>query len=207
MGAAAVSLISYCYPALVAVVEVLRGDLHLSPRLVTAVVLSLAGVAAVATAGGDTNITALGVLGALGAAVGFAAYVLISHHHVTASDPWAIAIWIALAAGLATSGRAVIGGSFEMPEGTTVLPYLAYGAATGIAFAGLYAALRHIGPTRTAIWLNLEAVTAVVLAGAFLGERLLPVQLVGGVAVAAGAVLATLASARTAPATADTPPG
>ncbi len=207
MGAAAVSLISYCYPALVAVVELVKGDLRLSTRLLLAVVLSTAGVAAVATAGGDTRITTLGVLGALGAAIGFAAYVLISHRYVSTSDPWAIALWISLSAGLATLGRGVIAGVFEAPGSSTVVPFVAYGLATGIAFAALYAGLRRLGPTRTSIWLNLEAVTAVVLAAFFLGERLRPVQLVGGAAVAVGAVLATLASARAAPDLAETPPG
>ncbi len=207
MGAAAVSLIAYCYPALVVVVELLRGDLRLSTRLVTAIVLSTAGVAAVATAGGDTRITTLGVLGALGAAVGFAAYVLISHRFVSTSDPWAIAIWIALSAGAATLGRGVAAGVVEWPAWSTVLPFLGYGLATGVAFASLYAGLRRLGPTRTSIWLNLEAVTAVVLAGVLLGERLLALQLVGGMAVATGAVLATLASARAAPDMAEAPPG
>ena len=147
------------------------------------------------------------MLGALGAAVGFAIYVLVSHRRVTRSDPWTIAIWISLTSGLATAGRAIVGGDFDPPDASTALPFVAYGVATGIAVAALYAALRRIGATRTSIWLNLEAVTAVVLAGLFLGERLLPVQLLGGAAVAAGAVLATLASARVAPDLAEAPPG
>ena len=207
MGAAAVALIAYCYPALVAAYEVVSGELPLSARLATAMVLSVGGVAAVALAGGDTRITTLGVIGALGAAVGFAAYVILSHRFVTASDPFAIAVWLSFSAGLATTGQSVVAGNFDWPEGTTVLPYLAYGLATGLAFAAFYAALRLLGPTRTSIWLNLEAVTAVVLAGLFLGERLLPVQLVGGIAVVIGAVLATLAAARAEPDLAETPPG
>jgi drug/metabolite transporter (DMT)-like permease len=194
MGAAAVSLIAYCYPALVAGFDVATGEVRPSARLAAAMALSIIGVIAVAAAGGDTRITTLGVIGALGAAVGFAAYVVISHRFVTASDPWAIAIWISLSAGLATAGQGVMTGSFDWPERSTIVPYLTYGLATGIAFAALYAALRRLGATRTSVWLNLEAVTAVVLAGLFLGETLLPVQLVGGVAVGVGAVLATLAS-------------
>jgi drug/metabolite transporter (DMT)-like permease len=209
MGAAAVSLIAYCYPAMVAGFDVATGELRLSGRLVTAMVLSIAGVAAVALAGGDATITTLGVIGALGAAVGFAAYVVISHRHVTVSDPWAIAIWLSLSTGVATAGRGVLTGTFDWPSQSTIVPYLTYGLATGIAFAALYAALRRLGATRTSVWLNLEAVTAVVLAGLFLGETLLPVQLVGGLAVGVGAVLATLASGerRESPEPVEAPPG
>jgi drug/metabolite transporter (DMT)-like permease len=194
MGAAAVALIAYCYPAMVAGFEVATGALRPSPQLTLAMVLSITGVAAVATAGGDTRITTLGVIGALGGAVGFAAYVIISHRYVRVSDPWAIAIWISFTAGLATAAKAVVTGTFDWPNRSSLGPYLVYGLATGIAFAALYAALRRLGATRTSVWLNLEAVTAVVLAGLFLGETLLPLQLLGGLAVGAGAVLATLAS-------------
>jgi drug/metabolite transporter (DMT)-like permease len=209
MGAAAVILIAYCYPALVAGFEVVSGELPLSGRLGCAMALSIAGVAAVAAAGGDTRITALGVLGALGAAVGFATYVVVGHRYLKASDPMTLAIWISLSAGVAAAARSIVAGSFERPEVATIAPYLAYGLASGIAFAAFYAALRRLGPTRTSVWLNLEAVTAVVLAGLFLGERLLPVQLLGGVAVGVGAVLATVASARAEPdlPEVETPPG
>jgi drug/metabolite transporter (DMT)-like permease len=54
----------------------------------------------------------------------------------------------------------------------------------------MFAALRRLGPTRTAVLLTVEVLGTVALAAAFLDETLRGLQLVGGLAIAAGAVLA-----------------
>ncbi len=50
-------------------------------------------------------------------------------------------------------------------------------------------AIRRIGGTRTGILMLFEPVVGVLLAAAWLGEALVPVQLAGGALVLAGAVV------------------
>jgi drug/metabolite transporter (DMT)-like permease len=56
----------------------------------------------------------------------------------------------------------------------------------------MFAALRRIGPRRTAIVMTLEAFFAILLAAVFLHEGIGPVQLLGGAAILAATVLTGL---------------
>jgi len=65
------------------------------------------------------------------------------------------------------------------------LLYLSIGAA-GVAYLWYYMGIRDVGPSRAAVFLNLEPVAAIVLGVVLLGERLTWPVVVGGVAVIAG---------------------
>ena len=69
---------------------------------------------------------------------------------------------------------------------------IVYGGIAGLVIAYLfwYRGVRVLGPTRTAMYLNLQPVFALFIAWAALGERPGPTQLVGAAAVMAGLVLA-----------------
>jgi drug/metabolite transporter (DMT)-like permease len=54
---------------------------------------------------------------------------------------------------------------------------------TAAAFALIFAALERIGAARTAVVMTLEAVTAVILGGVVLGERIQAPQVIGGAAI------------------------
>jgi drug/metabolite transporter (DMT)-like permease len=58
-----------------------------------------------------------------------------------------------------------------------------------IPSAALLVAVRSIGPTRASILMTLEPVVGAVLAAFLLAERPSPLQIVGGLAVLAAAVL------------------
>jgi drug/metabolite transporter (DMT)-like permease len=72
-----------------------------------------------------------------------------------------------------------------------VVPGILYGGLVGGALGTLlwYAAVRHIGPARTAIYANMESFFAVLAATLLLGERVTAGAVVGGVAVVAGVLL------------------
>src|SRR4029077_18621349 len=85
--------------------------------------------------------------------------------------------------------RGAVQSELRSPNGH-LLQLLLYGAATASAFALTFAALERIGASRTAGVMTLEAVTAVLLGGLILGERIHLAQLAGGAAilVAAGTI-------------------
>ncbi|GIU88697.1 MAG: hypothetical protein KatS3mg009_3212 [Acidimicrobiia bacterium] len=194
--AAAVALIFYAYPAVVAAVEAALGRTSVGPRLVAALALAIGGSACVALGGGDVAITGAGVACVVGSIVAFSVYVLAGDRLLVRTDPLTAAAWTAIGAASGVTIGGAVRAELEAPSGGALAALLANGAATAAAFTLFFVVLGRIGPTRTAIVMALEAVAAVVLAALFLGEDLQGVVVLGGAAVLAGAVLA---SSRTPP--------
>lgn len=188
--AAAVTLIFYAYPAVVALSEVALGTVRLRAPLLAALLLAIGGGATVAAGGGRVVITGTGVLLVCGSIVFFSLYVLAGARALRRTDSLTAAAWTAIGA---SSGVLLAGlgtGAHRRPTLGALGAVTANGFATAAAFTLFFVVLGRIGPTRTAIVMALEAVTGVVLAAVFLGESVRPVVALGGVAVLAGAVLA-----------------
>lgn len=193
--AAAVAMVFYLYPAVVAVLEVV---LRLRPpRLPTllAPVLSGVGVGVVVASGERVEISKTGVALAITAAVAVSVYLLTSSHLIRRSNSMVVAAWVAggVAVSMATGGVALAG--FRLPSAAVGRLLLA-GAATAAATTCIYASLRRIGAGPTAVFMALQSLVALVLAAVTLGEPVTAAHVVGGVALIAGAALA---AARTRP--------
>jgi drug/metabolite transporter (DMT)-like permease len=103
-------------------------------------------------------------------------------------------MWVAGGASAAQALAALLGGTADLPDGSTEwLTVLAMGVLTAGAFGGLFLGVLRLGALRTAIVASLEPVFAAVLALVFLAEGLRPGVLLGGLLILAGAVAATLA--------------
>lgn len=191
--AAAVSLLFYAYPAIVTLLEVV---LRLRPARMVAfgvVALSTLGAVLVVVAGDRVSISPAGVGFALGAAASFSVYMLASQHLIRRSEPAVVGAYVAGGASLALATAGLALGTWRVPAGD--LPLLALnGVATAVAFALLYLALANLAAGAAAVVMTLEAFVAVALAAVVLGERIRPMQLLGGVAIVAAAVLVALAA-------------
>ena len=192
--AAAVALIFYAYPAVIALVETITGAIRLRARTVFALALSISGSAVVAMGGGKVAITTTGVLLVCGSIVMFSAYALLSDRVLPRTDSLTAATWTAIGASAGVTIFGAARGQLEMPSGHAFAALVANGIATAAAFTLFFTVLDRIGPTRTGICMALEAVTGIVLAAIFLGESVRPIVAIGGVAVLGGAVLAALVS-------------
>lgn len=204
-SAGAVSLLFYAYPAIVTLLEV---ALRLRPprRLAFVVVfLSTLGSFLIVVTGDRVTISAGGVGFALGAATSFACYLLLSQRLVPRSAPVVVGAHVALGASVAILVTGAATGALHVPAREVPLLVL-NGAATAVAFALLYAALGHLAASAAAVVMTLEAFVTVGLAALVLGERIRPLQLVGGAVVVAAAVLVALGSRATAAARAGSPP-
>src|SRR5687768_2228994 len=84
--AAAVALLFYSYPAMVAVLELALGRLRPDARIVTALALSVGGTVLIVATGSRVSITTSGVLFALTAAASFAVYLLASERATPRTD-------------------------------------------------------------------------------------------------------------------------
>lgn len=186
--AAAVALLFYVYPAVVTVAELSVGRIRATRRLLGALALSVAGTALIVVTGADVSISAAGVVFALASALSFAAYLLVSGRAVLRTDPMVNGAWVAAGASLSLTVQGLATGGLRAP-GDDAWLMLLNGLATAAAFSLMFAALGRLGPSRTAVVMTLEALSAVVLGALLLGEVIGPVQLAGGAAILAATVL------------------
>jgi drug/metabolite transporter (DMT)-like permease len=188
-SAAAVALLFYSYPAMVAVLDLATGRVRPTARLLGALGFSSAGTLLI-VASDSVAIEPLGVVFTLCAAAAFTMYLLASARVVPRTDSLTNAAWVAAGACIAITafGLAGGGGGFRAPGSSWWLMAL-NGAATAAAFTLLFGALKRIGASRTAIVMTMEALSAVVLGALVLHEHLGARQAVGGTAILAATVL------------------
>jgi drug/metabolite transporter (DMT)-like permease len=182
-SAAAVVLLFYSYPAIVAVME-----RHWARRTLLTLGLSIGGAIVVVGAGGGVHISGAGIAFSLGAALTFSLYLMASHRLITRTETTTVGAWVSGGVALSMLVRGVVTQSLQSPAGH--LPQLlGNGLASGAAFAFMFATLRRIGARRTSVIMMTEALFAILLAAVFLDETIGPVQLLGGLAILAAAVL------------------
>ena len=185
-------LIMYTYPLLVAAAGWLTGTESFTLDRLLAILAAFAGLA-LALHTPDSELDWRGVAWAVFTAVSFSAVLIVSERTMRGMDRRILMLYL-------TSTAAVIVGvvsltlvSLEWPrtdQGWTLLA-----ASTGLyvlATTLLFAAVKMIGPLRTAIIDNSAPVWAIVLAALLLGERLNMVQLFGGALVISAVVLVQL---------------
>jgi drug/metabolite transporter (DMT)-like permease len=187
--AAAAALIFYSYPAMVAAGEVVARIVPASPRLAAALGLTCGGAALVVGTGGSVSISGTGAAFAVGAALSFMLYLVGGDRLVPRTESAIKAAWVSGWASLGLVGSALVRGDLEVPWDRWV-QLVAFGAANSLAFGLMFVALRHLGPTRTAVVLTFELVASVLLASLFLDESLRLLQWAGAAAVVAGAITA-----------------
>jgi drug/metabolite transporter (DMT)-like permease len=189
----------YLYPAIVAAGSSLLGWERLDRAGLTALVVSLAGMAAVVTGNpsgpGVGGPDALGVGLALTAAFSQAAFVLVSRsgYGAVPTDQAMLAV-LGVAALIAAAAAAIAGTgpSLVLPLGDpSLLALLVVAGVFAAAIPSLMflAGIRWIGPVRAGILMLIEPLVGVTLAALLLGESIGPVQVLGGMAILAGAVI------------------
>ena len=191
-------VIIYTYPAMVAVGSRLLGK-PTSRRVWSAVFLTLVGIGftvpEVVNGAGESAL--LGMFLTLGNAFLYACYILYSERIVsdTAGDENAGDGYVATAWGLAGSLAVsavivVVAGGFEAPMGAKYV-WSMIGLAvisTVVAIVAFFIGVRHLGPAPAALVASTEPVLTLVWVVAFLGESLVPIQIVGAILVIAGVV-------------------
>jgi len=186
-------LLLYLYPCFVAVAAHSFLGERLGLRDVYALVLSTLGL--VFVVGSEFHVTSgVGIALGLGSAVVYAAYILYSRRALRKTSAWASVFYIQLGAGLVLTLL-----NFRTPERLVEIvaqswPLLLLMAivATLIAMALFLSALGKLTSTEVSILSNTEPLTGLVVAALLLGERLSPLQYLGGALVLAGLCLLAL---------------
>ena len=189
----------YTYPVMVAIGNVALGREPLDRSRVVALCLAVAGMLAVVASQLDPSagitFDLLGVGLALGAACSQAVFVILSrsgYRAVPADQAMAVVLAVTVVSSIVLA--IVIGATSTIVrplDDPSLLPLL--------LFTGLFAAaipsmlfltgIRLIGGTTTGILMLFEPVVGVVLAAWLLAEGLAPIQVAGGVAILAAALI------------------
>lgn len=190
------ALIFYTYPFCVAVLASLTGREPMTRVKAAALLVAFAGLVLALGPSFDV-LNWRGIACALAGALGMAIAVTFSGAVMRQND--------ALAVNACTNGWAAIAlGAYMAAAGSVALPTTGLGW-TGIvgatlcyivAFSTWLLSLRMIEPIRVAILFNIEPVVTITAAWLVLGERLGPLQLLGGALVIAAIAGMTLLGAR-----------
>ena len=172
-------------------------------RVWPALGLVLGGLALVAQIWDGLTLDGIGVAAGLLAAVGLAVYYLMGERLVGRRDPISV---ICFGLGFASGAWAILLPWWNFPTealrvdaalpyalGTVPVGALAlWGIVLGtiVPFSLSIAALKHLPATTVGIVATFEPVTAAVIAWVWLGEALVAVQMLGGIVVLAGILLA-----------------
>jgi drug/metabolite transporter (DMT)-like permease len=193
-SAAAVTLLFFTYPVVVAVLSIALGRGIPGRLLILSLAAAVLGAGLVVLSSGGLDITTAGIVFAFGAAVMFSLYLVGAEVVLQRTNSLTGAMWVSGSAGLALSVFALASGSAQWPDGVRQwVPVLSTAVFSAGAFACLFAGLRRLGSVRTSIVAASEPLAATVFAVIFLSEPLRGGVVAGGVLILAGAVTASLA--------------
>jgi drug/metabolite transporter (DMT)-like permease len=192
-------LLLYTFPAIVAVAAVAIGRERFGSRHVIAVSLAGGGLTLALAGAADGALDPLGVALALGAALVYSVYILVSDGIARRVRPQLLATLVCTGAAVTLVAGSTVLGEFRPGELTAAgwgwllcLSAVSTVSAISLFFAGL----ERVGPTMAAILSTVEPLVTILLALVVLGERLGAIQLLGGALVLAAVVPATVAATR-----------
>ncbi len=198
-------MLFYTYPAGVVVVDLALGHERMTAPRLAALLLSFTGVVLVLFGGMDApsgeSVSLLGIALGLAAAASQVVFITVSRGDYASvpADAATLVILATSVVGASTIGLAVGQGDGLVAPLGSLDPWpvllLAGVVAAGVSSVLFLTAIRTIGGTHTGILMLLEPVVGVILAALWLGEALLPLQVVGGALVLAGALVLQLRSA------------
>ena len=201
-------LIQFVGPILVALWARFVFGEHVRQRIWLALCLALAGLTLIVEVWHGGRLSSAGISAAVVAAITYAAYILLAERGVRRRDPISLSAWGFL---FATLFWSLLAPWWDFPGGriddsVSLLGNLASShlsiwllmlwmivLGTIVPFLLVVGALRHISATRAGVTGMLEPVVAIVVAWAWLGESLDPLQLGGAGLTLAGIVLAQTA--------------
>jgi drug/metabolite transporter (DMT)-like permease len=193
--ATTVALLFGTLPIFTAILARGSGVEHLSARFWTAALLSFAGVALVAIgSGGDLSSNLKGDALAVAGSITWAGYSVAITPLMRRHSPFRLsAVFLA-----AVSVPLALAGSHQLANQSFHFGALVW---LGFAFAVLgplvttnllwFTAIDRVGPSRASLFANLQPFLAALIALLLLSERITTVQVVGGLAIGGGIVLAS----------------
>lgn len=190
VAASLVALVFCVYPVLVMVGAILLRWERASGRRVLAVVVALTGIVLVLGGAGGAHFEVLGVGLALGSALVYTCYILVSDRAGAGVPALALAALVCTGAFGTFAASTVVRGVPDLgfaPRGWLWLGLLVAVSTVG-AIVLFFAGLSEVGPTVAALLASVEPLVTILSAAVVFGESLGAVQVVGA-GLVLGAVL------------------
>jgi drug/metabolite transporter (DMT)-like permease len=194
------SLLLFVFPIFVALAEGIRNRQAPSRRQWIAMAMALTGV--VLTTGLDLDLFAQngqaldlsGVFMAIGAAVLYASYILLTSRYIHLTGPWVGTAWLAAGAGFSFNVVGWATGAMNASLTSTAIMIILglILISTILPLGAFLAGVQYVGPTTASFIGTLEPVFTVLLAFLILGESLARIQGIGGLLVVVSALLLSL---------------
>ena len=187
-------------PVLTAVIAAAIGVDTLSPQRAVGVGISFIGVVVV-VAGGvgvDFSGSPIGIAMTLGAALCWATYTAFGARFLRNHSPLVLTTWASVGGTLVLApiglGQLLAPGAIGAEQAADAVPILLAVLYSGLLAAAaanvvIFNAVRLVGPTRVIVLQTLVPALAVVFAFIFLGEPILPAQVIGGAIIIGGVAL------------------
>ena len=185
-------LLLYTYPALVTVIAVALHRERADRRTVAALACSAVGLLLLLGLNGAGSANPVGIVMAMGAAVTYAVYVVITASFQVETDPVLMLAIVCTAAAASTATTAAVTGmSLTVGYGDSAWLWTILCALVGTVLASLLQLMgvRLVGASTCAILSCIEPVVATCAVALVYGERLRAGQLAGGLAVLASVVV------------------
>jgi drug/metabolite transporter (DMT)-like permease len=194
VDASLLSLMLYTFPAMVAVSAIVLGRERADARRFAALALASAGLVLVLANAKAGALDPLGATLALGAALIYTTYILVSQGVAGRVSPTQLSALVCSGAAVTLASGSLLLGDLRPAEVTLAgwgwlagISLVSTVAAVSLFFAGL----KRVGPTTASVLSTVEPVVTVVLAFLVFGELLGALQLLGGgLVIAAVLVLA-----------------
>jgi drug/metabolite transporter (DMT)-like permease len=192
IDASILALLLYTFPAMVTVAAVAIGRERFSARRIAALGLTSGGLVLVLAGAAAGAFDPLGAGLAVGAAVVYTIYILVSERAAVRISPYLLSALVCTGAAVTlTLGSSLIGQLH--PVDVTAKGWLWLGCiavvSTVVAIGFFFAGLRRVGPSTASILATVEPVVTVFLAFLVFGETLAAVQIVGAALVLTSVVV------------------
>jgi drug/metabolite transporter (DMT)-like permease len=170
----------FVYPLLTGIIGAMTGVDRLTPIGAATAIVAFLGLALIIGAN-PADLAMVGLLAAIGGALCRTAMLLITRAALKGTDA-RLVTWYTLWSSMAVFvGLSLVTWNWHWPHSASGwVAFVGIGFTTTAAILTLYVSTQRIGPFRTALYMNLEPFMTAVLSAIVLGDRLTPLQVLGG---------------------------
>jgi probable blue pigment (indigoidine) exporter len=175
----------FIYPLLTGILGAMTGIDRLTVTGAATALVAFLGLALIIGAN-PADLAAAGLAAAAGGALCRAAMLLITRVSLKDADARLVTWYTLWSSALVFAGLSILTWNWHWPGGAAGwVGFLSLGVTTTIGIFALYVSAQRIGPFRTALFMNLEPLMTSALGALVLGERMTPLQTLGGVTMIA----------------------
>jgi len=175
----------FIYPLLTGIIGAMTGIDRLTVTGAATALVAFFGLGLIIGAS-PADLAVMGLLAAVAGAFCRAGMLLITRATLKGADARLVTWYTLWSSMLAFVALSILTWNWHWPYGTSGwVAFVGIGFTTTAAIFALYVSAQRIGPFRTALFMNLEPLMTAVLSAAVLGDRMTPLQVLGGVVMIA----------------------